>query len=447
MSIITYNGITLPYPLATQFEQKAVYDDSGTDLMYTKIDIHVECVINSSYMAQIYPAYNDANVPDNAAAIVAFIRSQLLKPRKSLSFKCGSHELLPRRLEGNAGYADAKNGPRPQSCNIIRLNNVTFLVRYHIEAHYWENNELNRDTWDVTNRPGSPAISHRWEEGVSMDNCMVTTKTRKGMIVLRSDNPQGFLIDDLRQSMATLAVAPGYLRKSSEYRGTPDGLKLQYTLTDEEYFKLPPAPAYFADGYYKETTSYGGATRLGECYVQLRGTNDQAITAQNELARIAIVIVGAKLRLNGGISVPRKGFSLLRGAELKVNMWRNEVSFQATMLLTGKRQRVTGIPLGPNAIGEGIAEGGFVFVPLVDQTNAQVMGVTLPVNEPPTYYTHGTAGHLLTIAKYYDPSLNLADTQLTGEPLAVQGITPGDEARGNQLPRGLVPGQAGRELG
>lgn len=444
MSILTYNGITLPYPISTQFDQQAVYDDSGTDLMYTKIVIQVECVINSAYMAQIYPSYADADVPDNAAAIMAWMRSQLLVPRKSLSFKCGTFELLPKRLAGNAGYVDAKNGPRPIDCVPIRLNSVTFLLRYHIEAHYWENNELNRDGWSITNKPGSPAVSHRWEESVSMDNCMVTTKTRKGTVVLRTDNPQGLVADDLRSTMATLGLANGYLRKSSNYAVTPDGTKLHYTITDEEYFKLPPQPAYFADGYYKETTSPGGAVRYGECSVTLKGCNDQTVSAQNELARVAIIIVGGKLKINGGISAPVKGFALLRGAELKVSMWKNEVTFTASMMLTGKRQRVVGIPLGPNPFGDGIAQGGFVYVPFVDRPDvAGIPGVpTPPENKPPTYYNRGSAGYLLTVARYYDPSAT--DNALTGTPQASTGVIPGDEVSGNQLPRGKQPGQEGK---
>lgn len=443
MSLITYNGITLPYPISTQFDQDAVYDDSGTDLTYIKLSVRVEYIINAAYIEQLAPTVADTTVPDNAAAIMSFIRSKLLQPRKVFIFKTGPYDLLPAFLQANSGSVDAKNGPKPLYCNIIRLNEVTFLMRYGIEAHYWENNELDGDSWLQTNKPGSAALSHRWEESVAMDNCMVTTKTRKGTVVLRTDNPQGLIADDLRSTMATLSVATGYLRKSSNYTVTPDGVKLQYTLVDEEYFKLPPKPAYFADGYYRETTSPGGAVRYGECSVTLRGCNDQDVSAQNELCRVAIIIVGGKLKINGGIAAPRQGFALLRGAELRVSMWKNEVTFSASMMLSGKRQRVIGIPLGPNPFGEGIAQGGFVYVPFVDKPEINMPGVpTPPDNPPPVYYNRGTAGYLLTIARYYDP--NAVDNALTGQSQAVTGVLPGDEVRGNQLPRGLQPGQAGR---
>ena len=41
MSILSYNGVTLPYAYTTVFNQEAVGDSSNTDWMITRFDINV----------------------------------------------------------------------------------------------------------------------------------------------------------------------------------------------------------------------------------------------------------------------------------------------------------------------------------------------------------------------------------------------------------------------
>jgi hypothetical protein len=63
MSLVTYNGVVLPYPMHSQFSQEAVKDESGTDWMYLKFDIAVQCVVSSDYMRLLCPIWRVYVIP------------------------------------------------------------------------------------------------------------------------------------------------------------------------------------------------------------------------------------------------------------------------------------------------------------------------------------------------------------------------------------------------
>lgn len=128
MSVLSYNGVYLPYSFTTGFRQEAVYDDmSGTDWILTRFDIQIQCVVNADYATQLAPELVGIQTR-SAADVMNIIRSRLLKPRKRLSFKFNGVELIPQPQEGigSPGDVDARNGPQPQSCILIELTNTAF---------------------------------------------------------------------------------------------------------------------------------------------------------------------------------------------------------------------------------------------------------------------------------------------------------------------------------
>ncbi len=138
MSLLSYNGVFLPYSTATQFDQRALRDESDTDWYLTEFNIKAQCVVNKNYLGLLAPDLAPGGVPvtDNAAAIMAAIRTRLMQHRRRLSFTFNGVELIPQPQQGVPGTVDAQNGPKPQSCQIVQLTNVTFLIVYHIIARY-----------------------------------------------------------------------------------------------------------------------------------------------------------------------------------------------------------------------------------------------------------------------------------------------------------------------
>lgn len=431
MSVISYNGITLPYSSTTTFDQSPVRDEMGqTDWCGTKFDIQVQCILNINYMSTIAPSYTSAT-PANAADVMKLIRYDLLQHRKSLSFKVNGVELIPQKA-GVQGTVDIRNGPIPQSCVINQLTTETFLVTYHVIAEYWENYTRNAGSSDTTpdtttNNPGHPVLFNRWTETIEIDNCLYTKRIREGMYRIRSDNNDGVLADEMRSNMAVVGVPLGFLRESSSYTVTPNGLGIKYRVVDKEYFKHPPFPAHEAKGYYIESTTNKGAVRHGECFLRLKGRKD---VPQHLLLEKAMAIVAAKLYVNGaGVENTPKGklrFSLPKFGIIKADMFENIVEVHYKVMLNKQKERYAGLAS---------FTGPIVNTPGVDFSTA---------SKPPEYLDRGTASLLLQAAAYYDPNLN--GNVLAGGNTAdsINPIT-GTANNRSQIngPNSIQPGQAG----
>lgn len=425
MSILTYNGVCLPYPMTTRFNQQVVYDDSHTDWMCTKFDIQVQAMLNVNYMSTIYPDYRSSENPDNAGAIMNAIRVLLLRPRRPLSFKVNDVEMIPGKA-GVSGDVDVRNGPQPIDCQIKQLTDVTFMISYHIQAHYWENTTISLPDLTRTNRAGSPVLSNRWSEMVEYDNRMVATKTREGKYVIRSDNDKGKIADALRTTMAVVGLAPGFIRQSSRYRVDPSGLAIEYSVTDKQVFKYPPEGVYEATGSYTESTlRQGGAYRIGRVELKLKGGFQ---TSQDALLQKAYSMALKKLTIReapgSAIQSIASIWKSIMFMVVRIDMFDNvvEVAAQARFTNTGN-ERADGV----HAFA---GDGSMTFTPDSDNSGAKA----------PDYSGRGSSNILLQAARYYDPSL--ADNKLAeGDPfVSFDDVAVGKQ---NNLNHGRAVGTAG----
>lgn len=409
MSLLVYNGVTLPLSLVTTFNQEPVYDDSKTDWCLTKFDVGVQAVINADYISVIDPTIGTVL---NAAHAMNAIRTKLLQPRKTLSFSFNGVDIIPQKA-GVLGTVDAKNGPKPQMCSVTQLTNTTFLIGYHITAHYWENPPPQADNAvkpnPIANRPGNNVLFNRWSETQTIDSCGFSTRTRTGKYAIRSDNVDGATADGIRSQMAVVGVPPGFIRESSNYTVTPDGLAIEYTIVDKEQFKMPPSPAFRAEGHYTETTMTNGAVRWGEVNIKLFGNKPTLlggrdpgvkgpVNTQTFLIEAALSIASAKIRLNSpirpqGFNGPLPGFALLQQCVITVDMYSNivHIKMRVRMLPTTSAKSMKNKTRGV---------AGFELF----QDMAITPGSDL-VEYTPAYQDRGSARFLLHSAAYFDPSL------------------------------------------
>ncbi len=406
-------------------------DEVGnTDWYITAYDIQVQAVLNMNYIATIFPSLalgtNTAGqvlplLTRSPADIVKIIRGKLLQPRQQLSFKFNGYELIPTAITGNPGTVDSQNGPKPLYCNIVQLNNETFLVDYRITARYWEN--LSTTTpYPPTNFNGNVVLYNRWTETVEIDKANYTKRLREGNYVIRSDNTLGRTADGgdrIRNRFATLGVPSGFIRESARYTVTPDGLGIQYNIVDREVYKYPPKPAYEASGKYTEISSRGGGKRYGHVQVHLKGSKDGINCSQASLVALAAAVCGARLLIGASTAairqqsnIPLRAFiGIIEKAVLTVDMYENEVECQMQALFAKTRQQLAGVG------GMDFEDPGFTASPFSDGVDAR----------QPRYLTYGTAGYGLRAAAYFDPSLFTALNAATG-----------------QMDGGLMPGEAGR---
>lgn len=440
MSVVTYNNITLPYSYTTSFEQTALRDKSDTDYYATKFEIEIQTILNSAFIESFlknstdYPSssYKEGDIQlfkivNNPAAIMRYLRTRLLQPRKKLSFKFNNVELIPQLPDQFLGTVDSQNGPKPQYCRIVQMSDDTFLLQYKIIAIYWEGKvfpivdggELKFQ--NQTNNP-SVALYNRWTESVDINECQFSTRTRTGEYAIRSDNYEAKQADDIRQDLAVMGLQPGFIRKSSHYSVSEDGLTLKYRLVDEEQYKPPPHPALKASGKYIETTTKLQAIRMGEVSVRLEGGKgiDQA-----ELIKVALVTAITKLRIAGRANVEiiqagdpnppppiggfigAKFFSFLEYGSMAVDLYNNIVEVNLRVRLAPMKARIFGLA-GMNDYREQPKPNEIPFDHHAEERRN--MTFTYGTSEAKQmasslYSSRGTANILLEAAKYYDPSL------------------------------------------
>lgn len=461
MSILQYGSISLPYANCTQFLQEVVYDESNTDWFCTRYALTVQCLINTNYLSQIAPGLIVGGVVQtrNPADVIVYMRRHLMTPRNRLSFTFNGVELIPQAQAYNdlavplPGTVDAMNGPRPQRFNYSLLTNTTFMIDYSIVAHYWENAQpvggSTTQPLPQFNKTGSAVLYNRWSENVEIDNCLRTTRTREGKFVIRSDNADGFVADFYRNQFAIVGVPRKFLRKSSSYTISPDGLGITYRITDEEQFKMPPNPAYVAEGDFTESAPEGwGPVRYGDLRLLLKGANttDQAtlINTALSLAEQKYAKIATKALPNFGAVPTFSGFatmfstavtSIPISATIRVDSYNNAVELRV------RRQYWADQFLSPGGFAA-FAGQALSYTPGSEpdpatysgQTTAQInAAIDLYVSGlVKNYPTGGTANRMLQAAAYFDPSLKT-------EQLA---IDPQNSQTGSGVNM-IIPGQAG----
>ncbi len=431
--LFEYNGIQLPYPDVTDFSEEAVQDESDTDWMLMRLTIRVRCQINPDYLAMLAPDLLQFGATStNAADLMKVLRYRLLLKRKPFTFSFNGKTYTPSAQVGNQGHCDAKNGPEPKSCRYFEVTTQTFIMEYAIVAHYWENPSAvsvdGAGDPSTTNRQGSNVISNKWTETVEMDELQMTRRIRQGKYFIRSDNVDAVTADELRSRMSVVSVPKKFLRESSNYTVSPDGLSIAYTVVDKEQFKMPPPPAYRAEGYYFERTVTMGARRIGEVRVLLEGGKN---SDQTEMIRSAIQMANAYLNRRSSTLPPpdlkfttTPGWNVLDDAGLKIDFWRNRVEFYMRVW----------------------AAVDIFTVGAIDafyQVSTVVPSVDDVPNYTPAYMDRGSARLLLRAAAYYDPSFRNTELGQASLRDTDNAATTVEDAQ-LQLNNGALPGTMGK---
>lgn len=470
MSVLSYNGIVLPYAHTTVFNQTALRDKEGdTDFYATKYEIQVTTILNSAFLYTIPEKFldylskstdNEGQSTATPASMMRSIRHYLLLPRKSLSFVFNGVEMIPQPIDGNKGTVDCQNGPKPEFCKIVQLSDDSFIMTYSITAIYWD--KLKQDDNGTKMEKGNPVLYNRWSESVDIDECEFTIRTRSGVFCIRSDNQDGGQADEWRDRMAVVGVPPGFVRQSSNYTISPDGLSLQYKIVDREVFKPPVYPSYKSSGRYTETTTHNSAQRHGECTVRLEGAK---WVRQSDLVKNALIIAISKLGIAGNANLKKvspkdagndvgsasfgyvgaKFFTFLEFGSITIDLFNNIVDVTLRCRLAPNKGRIFGLA-GLNDYTEN--KEAKKLTDLDNQSRGRLcytVGTSAGYSGERKYYTRGYANILLEAAKYYDPdNVNLeigerADrSQITiNQPIPTDNQT--------QLNKGTRVGQAGKK--
>lgn len=413
MSILTYNGISLPYCFTTQFSQEAVWDESMTDRYLTKFEIEVQATLNYNFLTNMLGfVFNPGNaVVQDPATIMTMVRQTLMKERQTLSFIVNGTELIPLTQQtGNTPLTainrgdsvDAYNGPKPQYCHIIDMGEETLLISYKIVAHYWENSSFNFNIGVNGNLEGGVVIQNRWNETVDINRVELSRRIRTGKYIIRSDNFAGLTSDQVRVQAAVCGVPAGFKRESQQYRQTDDGLRVEYTIVDQEVFKFPPKtrmsnPIHHAEGEYIESLTNLGTQRWGQCRVRFEGAK---YVPQGELIERAVAVAASKINLRHAIkNKSGNGFGILESGYISAGMYDNWVEVSLKCQMKPLRTGGTNGLVGQISAVPGVRYDQLAITPYSEPAADNPNGI------PPPSLPRGSAGLFLQAAAFYDPNL------------------------------------------
>lgn len=261
---LIYNSVHLYQVITRSFEQEAVLDPSGTDVLFYKFRIAVSGLINgvadSATAPQSVPTSNSINSANAAADNHKYIRQALMASRRpfrmytgatahGLSGTPGTNGTLLVGCDPPSGKTlaspdsipkDLNNGPHPKSLRILKITgNNTFVVEFEIEFAVTEcGAPVTGPVPSTRNETG--VLSHRWSVADDIEgDSFYTTRTVQGTIRVASAdlNPHSF------RNWAVCTPDPGFKVERMNFTATPDGLNLSYTLVFRELAFAAPPPA------------------------------------------------------------------------------------------------------------------------------------------------------------------------------------------------------------
>ena len=297
-TFLTYNGVVLRNVLTRSFQQEAVYDDSGTDLLFYRFSIAVTGYLSAGTAVTTsgvtYP--RTGATPDGytyASEQHVAVRSLLGKPRQSFELRMGAaddgtggHVMLQADAMGRGtipDQADLNNGPKPRSVKVTQVvSGQTLEVEFEIEVCVLE---CGGAVTGIGNTSG--VLSNRWSVADTVDSNFFTTRTFTGRLrtITARINAMGL------RNWVVPRLEPGFKRQTMTFRVTEDGLNLEYTIVDKEVAFSPPRPA--TEWSYRYTEGVG-SSKLIESSVEIMLGTSRSID-KKALFRIAVSIIKARL--------------------------------------------------------------------------------------------------------------------------------------------------------
>lgn len=316
---ITYGTIVLKDCLLKDFNQQPVFDEDQQTLLYNKFTVSVQGWFVSRPSADISPTVqiDDSVAPSiftSAGGRYAVLRDNLTAKRKGFQMIVGKGGPDPvtilyaepaTSVPGVLGpgavlvdYYDRNGGPVTRSLKIEEIvANETFKVHVTFEVCIRPECEAGSSWTDAQKvQPGYGVLSNRWSCIDTIDENRFTTRRYSGQITLSSPfmNPNEF------RFLALPPLPLGMQRKSIEFIAQSDGLKLRYSIRDEEVTVTPPGlGTSVTDGTHlsvtqKDTIGPFSQYVLTNITVRLRGGPR---ASRKDLMRMAMVYADAKLGL------------------------------------------------------------------------------------------------------------------------------------------------------
>ncbi|HWA97915.1 MAG TPA: hypothetical protein VG713_05460 [Pirellulales bacterium] len=319
---VTYNGVTLQNVITRTWDQEVEYDQSGTDVLFTRYKLafegimHVQGEVGSGTAPNIYSGNSGTT---NAVTALNDISKRLWEPRRELVVNFGGVEAL-RVIGGYGTNGDVNNGPRPQRVSITHVaSNRVFRVSFAIEC-------ATVFCADQTSTASGFILNNRWSISEEMDDDFFITRTIRGQLRLST----ALVVAHAFKGACVPSLEPGFKRASLSYEVAADGLTCDYTVVDRQVHTSAPWPATSINGTHTESTD-DGVTYASHLSVRLTG---HAGADKRALIALAVAVADAKLNYSKTtvLAQEQKFTSLLTHCAIIDHIGdRNEVEVQMSL--------------------------------------------------------------------------------------------------------------------
>lgn len=289
-----YNGINFIDVNTTTHVMGPMKDPSGSDQLFTRIDIKARTLLNISYLPSTILDFGK-----DAGGILARVRHYLTQPRCPMYYDLQSTTRAQAFASGNDRSAiinipdgrDDAGGPWPDPTAIT----VAYTTPNTLEI-YWactvqvkdcETDSSNESSILTTSQ--NP-ISLRWEDSLSWDETWKATYTRSGTCIISSR--QRRTMDWFRRNRLNMTVCAGFRRTNAKYLVSKDGLRCDFNFTDVQIRFAPPYPSVKMTINQSETAPTQGGMKKGAVAVEMTGIQNANVV---DLSRWALLILKARV--------------------------------------------------------------------------------------------------------------------------------------------------------
>jgi len=304
-TIVRYNNVEIYNCHIRDFRQEMVYDDSGTDLLYTRFSITVEGILGA------HDAPPGAWMFDpEGGGIVSRPHTQrrledmfiaLREPRRRLQVIVRTHRLVGGQwqiddrtvldiqpaqayIDNRYAFRDFRNGPQPQELRVLsimghRLCTISWRVE-SVVLHYPSDEYQRKAVEELCALPSPTVISNRWALEESFDSNFAITRTIRGCLVStkpvvkippeRQGHVQEGPLKELRGPFCWPPLEPGFRRESARFAVREDGLRLEYEIVDRQTKDAAPWPATTMHITHRRRVQ-DGATAIAGVQITLTG--------------------------------------------------------------------------------------------------------------------------------------------------------------------------------
>jgi len=258
MTTITYNGICFHNCLIRSWDQEVQYDQSGTDLLFTRHRITAAGVAHAAESRDDLEGSICWIAPERGGNITSAswlfteIREKLTAPRKSFKIAIGGVTVLevePADETAGDGARDADNGPKPKLLRFDRIVGATVHVVWEIELAVLP--DCASDL--AVQHGGGLVISNRWSIQESLDERFYTTRTITGR--LRLSHPT--VNAETARALIVPPLEHGFRRHSMKFAVTANGLDCDYEVVDRQTHTAAPSPAARMNVTHTEVSKNG----------------------------------------------------------------------------------------------------------------------------------------------------------------------------------------------